>query len=261
MSSEPIAPIIPDAGAHGPGHPPVSVGAPGPVMLGAPLPETLKQRLARLVRVVLDPLAGALARIGVQADHLSALGLVLSLGAAAAFFEGWFRRGSILMMAAGLCDLLDGQLARRRGVRSRFGAFIDSTLDRVAEGIVLTGLAGFYISNLVELSLDPLLVAEQVSRGLEPRTWAAVALTAIVALVGSFMVSYTRARAEGLGVPCKVGWFERPERLLLLIVAGLFGVGPVMPGALILLAILSFATAAQRVVHVWKNTRAAGRDS
>ena len=65
----------------------------------------------------------------------------------------------------------------------------------------------------------------------------------------------------GLGVTCRVGWFERPERLLLLIVAGLFGVGPVMPGALILLAVLSFATAAQRVVYVWMHTRAAGRDS
>jgi phosphatidylglycerophosphate synthase len=127
--------------------------------------------------------------------------------------------------------------------------------------MMLAGLAGFYIINLVELALDPMLVAQQVSRGLEPRTWAAVALTAVVALVGSFMVSYTRARAEGLGLDCKVGWFERPERLALVIVAGLFGVGPVMPGALLVLAILSFATATQRVVHVWKNTRAAGRDS
>lgn len=259
MSSEPIAPIIPDADAHG--HEPVHVGGTGPMPGEAPSPETPKGRLTRLARAAIDPVAGALAGVGIQADHLSVLGLVLSLGAATAFFEGWFRPGSLLMASAGLCDLLDGQLARRSGVRSRFGAFIDSTLDRLGEGIVLTGLAGFYISNLVELSLDPFLVAQQVSRGLEPRTWAAVAITAIVALVGSFMVSYTRARAEGLGVPCKVGWFERPERLMLLVVAGLFGVGPVMPGALILLASFSFATATQRVVHVWKNTRAAGRDS
>jgi CDP-diacylglycerol--glycerol-3-phosphate 3-phosphatidyltransferase len=224
-------------------------------------PMTFKRRAARVAQAALDPLAGGLARAGVRADHLSAIGLVLSLGAGLAFFEGWFRPGALLAALAGLCDVLDGQVARRSGVRSRFGAFLDSTLDRASEGMMLAGLAGFYIINLVELALDPMLVAQQVSRGLEPRTWAAVALTAVVALVGSFMVSYTRARAEGLGLDCKVGWFERPERLALVIVAGLFGVGPVMPGALLVLAILSFATATQRVVHVWKNTRAAGRDS
>ena len=224
-------------------------------------PLTLKRRLARFAQAALEPVAGGLARAGVRADHLSVLGLVLSLGAGLSFFEGWFRRGAALLALAGLCDLLDGQLARRRGVRSRFGAFLDSTLDRLGEGLVLTGLAGFYVYNLVELSLDPLLVAQQVARGLEPRTWAVVALTGVIALVASYMVSYTRARAEALGVQCKVGWFERPERLALLIVAGLFGVGPVMPGALLLLAILSFVTAARRVAHVWMNTRAAGRDS
>jgi CDP-diacylglycerol--glycerol-3-phosphate 3-phosphatidyltransferase len=221
----------------------------------------MKRRIALLAHAALDPVARGLARLGVRADHVTALGLVLSLGAALAFFEGWFRQGAFLAALAGLCDVLDGEVARRSGVRSKFGAFLDSTLDRLSEGLVLTGLAGFYIINLVDLALDPSLVAEQVARGLEPRTWAAVALIAMVALVGSFVVSYTRARAEGLGLDCKVGWFERPERLMLVIVAGLFGVGPVMPGALLLLAILSFATAAQRVVHVWKNTRAAGLDS
>ena len=221
----------------------------------------IKQRLARAAQGVLEPVAGLLARAGVRADILSVLGLALSLGAALAFFEGWFRWGAGLAALAGLCDLLDGQVARRAGRVSRFGAFLDSTLDRFSEGAVLIGLAGFYISGLVKLALDPTLVAAQISRGLEPRTWAAVALTAVVALVASFMVSYTRARAEGLGLECQVGWFERPERLVLVIVAGLFGVGPVMPAALLLLVILSFATVAQRVAHVWKNTRAAGRDS
>jgi len=74
-------------------------------------------------------------------------------------------------------------------------------------------------------------------------------------LLGSFLVSYTRARAEGLGLECKVGWFERPERIVLLIVAGLFGLSPVMPGALLLLALLSFVTAIQRILHVRRITR------
>ncbi len=243
-----LGPLLPLAGAAEPAA-------------DRPAAAAVKQRLARLAAAALDPLVSGLVRVGVRADHLTALGLVLSLGAGLAFFEGWFRRGAVLAALAGLCDLLDGQVARRGAVGSRFGAFLDSTLDRLGEGLVLAGLAGFYVVNLVELSLDPALVVEQVSRGLEPRTWAAVAMTAVVALVGSFMVSYTRARAEGLGLACRVGWFERPERLALVIVAGLFGVGPAMPGALLLLAILSFATAAQRVVHVWKITRGAGRDS
>ena len=101
----------------------------------------------------------------------------------------------------------------------------------------------------------------EITRGLEPRTWAVVSLTAVLAMLGSFMVSYTRARAEGLGLECRVGWFERPERMVLIIVAGAFGIGRVMSAALILLALLSFATAIQRVVYIWKNTRGAGLDS
>jgi phosphatidylglycerophosphate synthase len=76
--------------------------------------------------------------------------------------------------------------------------------------------------------------------------------------VGSFLVSYTRARAEGLGIDCKVGWFERPERLLLILGAALFGVGRVMMAALLLLCALSWWTAAQRVIHVWRHSAAAG---
>lgn len=222
---------------------------------------SLKQRVARAARAVLDPFAGFLADAGVRADFLSVIGLVFSFGAALAFFEGWFRAGSLQVALAGLCDVLDGQVARRGATPSRFGAFLDSTLDRIGEGAILTGLAGFYISGLVALVLDPGLAADQLQRGLMPSTWAALALTAVVALVGSFVVSYTRARAEGLGLACKVGWFERPERMVLLIVAGLFGVGPVMPAALLLFVILSFSTAAQRVAYVWKHTRAAGRDA
>jgi len=196
-----------------------------------------------------------LARAGVPADALSAFGVLLSLGAGLAFFEGGFRLGAALLAASGVCDVLDGELARESRSVSTFGAFLDSTLDRLAEGVVLIGIAGFYIANLVELARSPSRVVEELSRGLEPRTWAVVALTALVALVGSYLVSYTRARAEGLGLECKVGWFERPERMVLLIAAGCFGVGPVMPGALLVLAGLSFVTAAQRVWHVYTITR------
>lgn len=228
---------------------------------GAESRPSLKRRIQDGARTVLAPLARALASAGVSADFLTVMGVVLSVGAGLAFFEGGFRGGATLAAMAGLCDVLDGAVARQTGRVSRFGAFLDSTLDRFAEGLLLTGIAGFYVVNLVELVMSPDLAVEQIQRGLEPRTWAVVALTGMLALVGSFMVSYTRARAEGLGLECKVGWFERPERMVLIILAGAFGVGPVMPAALILLVVMSFVTATQRVVHVWKITRGAGRDT
>ena len=204
---------------------------------------------------MIGPLVRGLVRIGVSADTLTILGCLFSLAAGLAFFEGGFRLAAALLAASGACDLLDGEIARAGGRVTRFGAFIDSTLDRIGESFALAGLAGFYLVHLLTLSEQPTLVLEELQRGLEPRTWAVVSLTAVLALMGSFMVSYTRARAEALGVECRVGWFERPERMVLLIVAGAFGVGRVMPAALLLLAALSFLTAGQRVVHVWKHTR------
>jgi CDP-diacylglycerol--glycerol-3-phosphate 3-phosphatidyltransferase len=202
-----------------------------------------------------DPVVSGLVWLGIGPDALTMAGCVLSIASGMLFFEGSFQIAAGVLALSGLCDVLDGQVARRMQKVSRFGAFLDSTLDRVAEGAVLIGLSGFYFMHLHDLAHDPAQVLEEVARGLEPRTWAVLALTAMLALLGSFLVSYTRARAEGLGIECKVGWFERPERLVLLMVAGAFGVGPVMPGALILLTLLSFATATQRVAHVWRETR------
>ena len=213
-----------------------------------------KERLEGAARAVTGPLATRLVRLGIRPDHLTAAGLLLSLGAGLAFFEGSFRWGALLAAVAGVCDILDGQMARLSGRVSRFGAFLDSTLDRVAEAAVLGGIAGFYVGHLVDLTVDPARAVEEISRGLDPAVWERVGLVAILALVGSFLVSYTRARAEGLGIECKVGWFERPERLVLIIAAAAFGVSRAMPAALIVLTVLSFATAAQRAVHVWKKT-------
>ena len=241
------------------------MSAPHPDASGDALAErassTFKDRLRHMAHVALDPLAGVLVRLGIGPDALTVIGLLISLMAALMFFEGYFRYGALAVTLSGLCDILDGELARRMGRHSRFGAFLDSTLDRLSDGLVLAGIAGFYMVHLTELVLDPPLAVAEISRGLEPRTWAVVSLTAVLAMVGSFMVSYTRARAEGLGLECKVGWFERPERMMLLIVAALFGVGPIMSVALILLAVLSFVTAAQRVAYIWKHTRGAGRDT
>ena len=214
----------------------------------------LKDGIQRTVRAALDPLVRLIARLGIGPNTLTTLGCIFSVFAAVAFFEGGFRLGSALLAFSGLFDILDGQLARTRQRVSRFGAFLDSTLDRFAEGVVLMGLAGFYLFHLVDLVHDPNRVFEELGRGLEPRTWAVVSLLAMLAMIGSFLVSYTRARAEGLGIECRVGWFERPERLLLIMIAGAFGVGRVMSGALLVLALLSFTTAGQRMIHVWKVT-------
>ena len=152
-------------------------------------------------------------------------------------------------------------MARIGGRTTRFGAFLDSTLDRVAEAALFVGISWYYTAQLVDMAVNPNRVLTNLQHGLEPVTFAVIASFAMLALVGSFMVSYTRARAEGLGLECKVGWFERPERMVLIIVAGFFGLGPVIPGALIVLVVFSFATAAQRMAHVWKITRSSGSDS
>ncbi len=240
-------------------------GDPGRPGSSAPLPRAgalrgLKDGLRSGAHALLDPFVRALVRIGLRADHLTVLGLLLSAAAGGAFFSGQFRLGALLLALAGVCDILDGQVARQSGGETRFGAFLDSTLDRLAEALVLIGIAGRYVSNLCALVNDPKLWAYELAADRPGEVWVMVTVIAMLALTGSFLVSYTRARAEGLGLECKVGWFERPERLVLLIVAGLIKTFWAMSGALLLLAVLSFVTAAQRVAHVWKITRGAGQD-
>jgi len=244
-------------------------------MTESPADPGYKAHAKRLAHTVLDPVVGALARIGLKPDHVTVIGLLLSVLAGVAFYDGQNRIAAVILIFAGLCDILDGQLARRAGLVSRFGAFFDSTLDRLAESAVLVGIAGYYASNLVGLHAKSQALLEQVISGevegtiamlvaqhqtVPPTTWLVLTITAMLALVGSFMVSYTRARAEGLGLDCRVGWMERPERIVLLILAGLIQVFWAMSVALLLLAVFSFTTAAQRVMHVHRITRAAGAD-
>jgi len=219
-----------------------------------------KAAAKRIAHQLLDPVVRGLLAIGLQADHLTVLGFALSLGAGVAFAIGKFRIAATVATVAGLCDILDGQLARLGGRVTTFGAFLDSTLDRIAEAALFLGLAWYYMAQLVDMTVNPSRVMANLEHNLYPITFAFIALFAMLGLVGSFMVSYTRARAEGLGLECKVGWFERPERLVVLIVAGYFGLGPVIPGMLIVLVVFSFATAIQRMAHVWKITRSSGSE-
>lgn len=220
-----------------------------------------KERARTLAQAVFAPLVAGMAAIGLRPNHLTVLGFVLSVGAGYAFAIGRFRTGAIIATVAGLFDILDGQLARRTNSITRFGAFFDSTLDRMADAALLLGFAAYYTIQLADMAVNPERVLANLRLGLEPITFALLAILAMLAAVGSFMVSYARARAEGLGFECKVGWFERPERTVLIIVMGFAGLGPVIPAGLLILVGLSFATAFQRMAHVWKLTREAGSQS
>ena len=220
-----------------------------------------KDRAKVLAHAVLDPVVSAMAAVGLRPNHLTVFGFVLSLGAGYAFAVGRFRAGATIAIVAGLFDILDGQLARRTESITRFGAFFDSTLDRMADAALTLGFAVYYLLQLADMAVNPQRVLANLQNGLEPITFAMISLLAMLATVGSFMVSYARARAEGLGLECKVGWFERPERMVLIILMGFAGIGPVIPAGLLILTGLSFATAFQRMAHVWKLTRAAGPDS
>jgi len=220
-----------------------------------------KEKAKAVAHAALEPVVAGMAAIGLRPNHLTVFGFVLSLGAGYAFAIGRFRTGAVLAIVAGLFDILDGQLARRTNSITRFGAFFDSTLDRMADAAFLLGFAWFYMSQLVDMTVNPQRVFANLQLELEPVTFAVIALLAMLATAGSFMVSYTRARAEGLGLECRVGWFERPERIVLIIIMGFAGLGPVIPAGLLILTGLSFATAFQRMAHVWKLTRDAGSGS
>jgi CDP-diacylglycerol--glycerol-3-phosphate 3-phosphatidyltransferase len=183
-------------------------------------------------RATFDPLGRALVRAGVSPDAVTLIG---TAGVVAASV-GLLARGALVAAVAVitfccLLDVLDGSMARARGQSSRFGALLDSTMDRLADGAIFGGLAWW------------LLVTDQ-------QVLAAVAL---VCLVGAQLVSYVKARAEGLGLNGDVGIAERMERLIIVGVGGLltgFGVGWGLGAALWLLVVLTAITVAQRVLHV-----------
>src|SRR2546427_5367743 len=180
---------------------------------------------------LLDKIVGALAATGVNPNLLTFFGLVVNFIAAGSFAVGNFRTGALIIFFAGFLDMLDGQVARRQNRVTAFGAFYDSTLDRYADMALYMGLLVYY----------------SVS-GRTPYVGLAAVATA-----GSVMVSYARARAESLIPLCKVGFMERPERLVLLIIGGLFKrMGPVLLG----IAVVSTLTVIHRIYFTRQETRA-----
>lgn len=177
-----------------------------------------------------DPVARALLRLRLRPNHLTILGFGVSVLAALAFARGRGRLAGSLLILSGLFDFFDGSLARLAGQVTSFGAFLDSVIDRYSDLVVLLGLLFFFV---------------QAGRRLETLLMMAV-------LVGTVMVSYTKARAQSIGVACEIGLMERPERQLCLIAGALLDL---LTPALWLLAILANLTAAQRIFHTWRITR------
>jgi CDP-diacylglycerol--glycerol-3-phosphate 3-phosphatidyltransferase len=179
-----------------------------------------------------DPVARALLRAHVRPNHLTMVGLGISILAACAFAQGRLRVGAVLLTLAGLFDFFDGSLARLANSVSTFGAFLDSVVDRYSDLVLLLGVVLYY-----HRAADT----------------TGVFLT-MGALVGTIMTSYTRARAESMGVACEVGLIERPERLILLIAGATFNQ---LTPAMIALAVLTNVTALQRILYM---RRAATRE-
>lgn len=204
-------------------------GGDGPGLSAAPALASGLERLRDFVgehlEAVLAPLAAVLLRLGVTANQVSVAGVLLSGVAAALIVAGNLWLAGVVFLMAGMLDMLDGILARLAKSQSRFGAFLDSTLDRVSEGVVFAAIA-YYLA----------LGGNAVDAGL-----------AVLALLGSLLVSYTRARAEGLGVECKVGIVTRAERVVLIAFALLSGW---LTGVIYLLLVLTGITVAQRVHRV-----------
>ena len=182
------------------------------------------------VRAWTDPIGRALFLMRLRPNHLTLLGLGVSLLAAAAFVSGHTRLGGVLLLLAGLFDFFDGALARVSGQVTPFGAFLDSVIDRYSDLVVLLGIV-------------VLFARMPHARG---------ALVAMAGLVGSVMVSYTKARAESIGVSCDVGVMERPERMICLIAGALLDL---LEPALWVLAVLANLTALQRIVFTRRVTR------
>jgi len=183
----------------------------------------------------LQPMARIFGATGITPNGLTILGFILMIGVAGVLAQGYFLLGGILIIAVVILDALDGLLARMSNLTSRFGAFLDSTLDRYSEAVLFLGV-------FIHLISEP---------GHEQQL-----ILIYAAMVGSLMVSYARARAEAIGVALKDGLLTRFERIFILctglILYGLWS--PVaLTGGLWVLAILSNFTAIQRMYLVWRN--------
>jgi CDP-diacylglycerol---glycerol-3-phosphate 3-phosphatidyltransferase len=195
----------------------------------------------------LAPVIDLLIRKGVSPNAITTFGTVATI-----IGGGFYARGHIVLAGwivglSAICDLIDGSVARKSGKTSVFGAFYDSTLDRVADGAVLGGLALFFARNGVHHEIPDYMSTPMVS-------------VILLGILGSFLTSYTRARAEGLGIDAQVGMLPRPDRIILLSAPqAFFGLamnGWVLMSICVLLTVTAWITVVQRMVFVYRATEA-----
>jgi CDP-diacylglycerol--glycerol-3-phosphate 3-phosphatidyltransferase len=189
----------------------------------------IEQKARDVSRPALETIGRTLSRWNVSPNTVTYIGLFLTAGVAVLAAVGKIRLAGVAYIVAAVSDAMDGTLARVSGRGSRFGAFLDSTIDRLEESIVFVGLAVYYARTGGEWEIPLILVVT----------------------VASLMVSYTRARAEGLGVPCTVGFMTRPPRVFVLIVGLILDQVAV---ALVVLAATGLFTTFHRMFHVWRIT-------
>lgn len=191
-------------------------------------PVTLTDHVRRLTAAVLTPLGEWLYRMHVHPDHITIAGTLLVILAAFIIGSGQLQLGALLLLFALPFDAVDGAVARAMKRSDRFGALLDSALDRYADAAIFAGL-GYYFADRVQLEMLVL---------------------AFAALMGSYSVSYVRARAEGLGVDVKVGLFSRLERIAIILI--MLFVPQLLPVGLVILAIGTNFTSVQRLIYVYR---------
>ena len=211
-----------------------SGGSPGVEYPLVPLAPSM-HRLRNLLSPIVDAIARVFVKLGFSPSGLTVIGVLLAAVAAGLISQGMLAAGGIMVLIAGAFDMFDGAVARMTDRATKFGAFFDSVMDRVSEAIVLLGLLWFYIED-----------GEQLG-----------AVLVYVAIAGSTMVSYARARAEGLGIECKGGLMQRPERVASL------GIGIIVgqwwePAVLIVLGVIAVLTVVTIVQRVVETARGAG---
>lgn len=212
--------------------------------------------LQKVIYVIINPLIKGMIKVGITPNMVTTIGFIGNIVAAAFFIDaawklgldgaeaqslnacmneiGW---GGFIIIAAGLFDMMDGRLARMSGQSSLFGALWDSTLDRYSELVSLFGICLAFIR-------------------MEDGEWFWMGVVTFAAMIGSVMVSYVRARAEGLDIDCKVGFMQRPERVVVTaataIITGITGNIWWLAGGMLLIAVLANITAFWRIVHCYK---------
>ena len=195
-------------------------------------------QLRQWVNDGLRPLAHVFIRLGFRPDWLTLAGLLMNVAATVCFATGSLQWGAGVMLLAGLCDILDGQVAREGRKETKFGALLDSTADRYSEILVFFGIGAYLISR---------------------DAWPECGVL-FFALTGSLMVSYVRARAEGLGEDCRVGFMQRPARILILAAGGLLGHGGLV-AALAVLAVTTNYTVIERLTYIRKKMKSGARST